>query len=83
MLGRSAQSSCADICEQMLDRPRRPAWVDDAKKGIAVLYRYLSSHCCDFYITKYLSKPMQNLKPIMSQMAGGMRWLEQEYLEED
>lgn len=44
---------------------------------------FRAAHCCDFYITKYLSKPMQNVQPVMSQMAAGIRRLEQEYLQEE
>ena len=44
---------------------------------------YRASHCCDFYITKYVAKPMQHVQPVLSQMANGMRRLEAEFLEED
>eukprot|EP00438_Fugacium_kawagutii_P008273 Skav206546 [mRNA] locus=scaffold504:308454:314438:- [translate_table: standard] len=46
--------------------------------GNALTCAFRNMHNIDFYITKYVAKPLSTMKPLMSQLAGAMIRLERE-----
>ena len=40
-----------------------------------IIAMFQATHICDFYITKYLAKPMAQLQSLFSNISGGLRWL--------
>lgn len=50
------------------------SWRQSLWSAVTSIYR--AAHNCDYYITKYASKMSQTLKPIMEQLAEGIKRLE-------
>jgi hypothetical protein len=44
----------------------------------AIVAMFQAAHNCDFYITKYVAKPMEQLQSLMADIAVGLRRMEQE-----
>ena len=51
--------------------------------ALSIIALHASAAIVDFYITKYASKPMEQMQNLTVQYALGMRWLEDKYKAEE